>query len=290
MPHNYKKDCYDFNPFVKVHFSHGLREVGASLQFLHYDKDLIVEYYRKGTSYLRIEGNLYDIAEGDIVVLNPDEMHVSERKDPCYMEKIVLHINDGLLEQFGSERAVFFEKIARKAKGKGNLIPRDMAKNLGLANKIDECLNLAKEDTAEAEVLLSCKTIELLAIISGVVEKVEDINEQPVSSHKTVNKIIDYINRHYAEELTMDTIADRFHFSKYYISHLFKDFVGISPYDYLIARRLYVCNNLIRMGQTVKEACFTVGFSNYSNFYRLYKKHFKITPQQFKEQLKGENG
>jgi AraC-like DNA-binding protein len=29
-----------------------------------------------------------------------------------------------------------------------------------------------------------------------------------------------------------------------------------------------------------------VGFNNYSNFYRLYKKHLKITPQQFKEQLK----
>ena len=286
MSHAYKKDCYDTNPFVKVHYSHGLREIGATLQFLHYDKELIIEYYRKGTASLRIEGNFYDISEGDIVILNPDEMHVSERKDPCYMEKIVLHVSEGLISQFGMENPVFLKKIAKKAKGRGNLIPSETAKKLGLSKKIDECLNLAKEDTPEALVLLSCKTVEVLSAVSGLVEKEDAINAESAFSNKTVNKIIDYINRHYTEEITMDTIASRFHFSKYYISHLFKDYVGISPYDYLIARRLYTCNNLIRAGHTVKEACFSVGFSNYSNFFRLYKKHFNITPQQFKDQLK----
>ncbi len=287
MPNTYKKDCFDTNPFVKVHYSHGLRGVGATMQFLHYDKELIVEYYRKGTASLRIEGNLYDIGEGDIVVLNPDELHVSERKDPCYMEKIVLHISDGLLTQFGADRPLFLDKISRKAKGKGNLIPKESANSLGLAARIDECLTLAKEQTAEAEVLLSCKTVELLSILAALLEKVEQ-TDGAAYSNKTVNRIIDYINRHYTEDITMDTVADRFHFSKYYISHLFKDFVGISPYDYLTSRRLYACNNLIRAGYTVKEASLTVGFINYSNFYRLYKKHFQITPQQFKEQLKGE--
>lgn len=285
MPHSYKKDCFDSNPFVKVHYSHGLRTVGATLGFLHYDKDLIIEFYRKGEASLRIEGNLYDVGEGDVVILNPDEMHISERKDDCYMEKIVLHISEGLLSQFGADRQVFYEKIARKAKGRGNLISADTAKKLGISDKINKCLELATEGGAEAEVLLSCKAVELLFELSKLLENSPEENADALSN-KTVSKIIDYINRHYSEEVTLDTLAERFHFSKYYISHLFKDFAGISPYDYLIARRLYVCNNLIRGGSSVKEASFAVGFSNYSNFYRLYKKHFKITPQQFKEQIK----
>ena len=259
MPHSYKKDCFDSNPFVKVHYSHGLRSVGATLSFLHYDKDLIIEFYRKGEAYLRIEGNLYDISEGDVVILNPDEMHVSERKDNCYMEKIVLHIREGLLSQFGADSSVFYEKIARKAKGRGNLISAETAKKLGITDKINECLKLATEGGAEAEVLLSCKTVELLYELSKLLENVGEENADALSN-KTVSKIIDYINRHYSEEVTLDTLANRFHFSKYYISHLFKDFAGISPYDYLIARRLYVCNNLIRGGSSIKEASFAVGF------------------------------
>ncbi len=288
MQGTYKKDCYDQNPHVKVHYSHGIREVGATLPFLHYDKDLIIEYYRKGEASIRIEGNLYDIKEGDVVILNPDEMHVSERKDNCYMEKIVLHINDGLLGQFFADRSIFFEKISKKTKGKGNLIAAEVVKNFEIDKRIDSCLNLAKAYSEENNVLLCCKTIELLSIFTGIIQNTEEINVNTASSNNIVNKIIDYISRHYTEELSLDIIANRFHFSKYYISHLFKEYVGISPIDYLTVRRLYVVNNLIRSGASVKEASTMVGFSNYSNFFRLYKKYFKITPAHFKEQLKSE--
>lgn len=152
--------------------------------------------------------------------------------------------------------------------------------------EIDQCLRYAEDSSLESQVLLSCKIIELLAKISKFIVKNTNQDLSPTSSNITINKMIDYINRHYIEDITLDTLAERFHFSKYYISHLFKDYVGVSPYDYLIIRRLYMCNDLIRGKHTIKEACFLVGFHNYSNFYRLYKKHFKITPQQFKEQLK----
>ncbi|MBO5200579.1 MAG: helix-turn-helix transcriptional regulator [Clostridia bacterium] len=286
MQTDYKKECYDLNPHVKVHHSHGVRGVGATLQYLHYDKDLIIEYYRKGMASIRIEGNLYDICEGDIVLLNPDEMHVSERKDNCYMEKIVLHVSDELFDAFHIERKVFFETIARKAKGKGNLILSDTVKKLQIDKLMDRCLFLAKEYSEENSVLLYCKTIELLSLLKNLIVDTDEVNTNTHSSNKTVNKIIDYLNRHYNEEMTLDMLAERFHFSKYYLSHLFKEYVGISPGDYLIVRRLYVANNLIRGGVSVKEASLTVGFNNYSNFFRLYKKYFKITPQQFKEQLK----
>ena len=202
------------------------------------------------------------------------------------MEKIVLHVSEELLDAFHIERKVFFETIARKAKGKGNLILSDTVKKLQIDKLMDRCLFLAKEYSEENSVLLYCKTIELLSLFKNLIVDTDEVNTNTHSSNKTVNKIIDYLNRHYNEEMTLDLLAERFHFSKYYLSHLFKEYVGISPGDYLIVRRLYVANNLIRGGVSVKEASLTVGFNNYSNFFRLYKKYFKITPQQFKEQLK----
>lgn len=286
MHGNYKKECYDSNPHFKIHYSHGFWGCDATLNFPHYDKDLIVEYYRKGQSSIHIEGNLYNISEGDIVILNPDELHVSTKKDDSYMEKIVLHINESVLEQFGADRTVFLDTIAQKPKGIGNLLPSDVVEGLCINKTLNLCLTYAKENSLETQVLLTCQIIELLAQLSKYIENINNINTAPASSNKTVNQIMDYINRHYTEELTLNVLAAKFHFSKYYISHLFKDYVGISPYDYLIMRRLYICNNLIRSKHTIHEACLMVGFHNYSNFFRLYKKHFHITPQQFKEQLK----
>ena len=286
MYENYKKECYDVNPHYKLHYSQGFQESEATLNYLHYDKDLIIEYYRKGESSIHVEGNLYDIREGDIIILNSDELHVSTINDDCYIEKISLHINASLLYQFGLQKAVFFDDISKKKKGLGNLIPCDIVGKLGIDKELNTCLVYARENSIESQVLLSCKIIEILAKLSKLIDNSESTMLHPTSSNFMVNEILDYLNRHYTEDITLDVLADKFHFSKYYISHLFKDYVGISPYDYLIMRRLYICNDLIRGKHTIKEACFLVGFHNYSNFYRLYKKHLKITPQQFKEQLK----
>ena len=286
MYQKYIKECYNPNPHVSIHFSHGVFGEDATLNYLHYDKDLIIEFYRKGEASICIEGNLYNICEGDLVILNPDELHVSTKKENCYMEKIVLHISDTLVQQLGGDRTVFFDTISKKPKGIGNLISSDMVSELGIDEKINQCLAYARKNSLEAQILITCKVIELLSQFSTYVEKFDDANINSASSNKAVNQIMDYINRHYTEDITLESLAKRFHFSKYYISHLFKDYVGISPYEYLIMRRLYVCNNLIRGKHTVRQACFMVGFNNYSNFYRLYKKHFSITPQQFKEQLK----
>lgn len=281
----YKKDCYSPSSYIDIHYSHGAFEKKSNMNYLHYDKDLIIEFYRIGESEIHIEGNHYHINEGDMVILNPDEIHVSTRKDGSYFEKIVLHIKDTLLSPFGGDQKTFFDTILKKPKGMGNLIPAQTVKDLCLDRNIEQSLSLAEKGTFEAQMLITCKTIELLSELSKITETVDKTN-QPLSANKTVNQIIDYINKHYTENITLEFLSEKFHFSKYHIAHLFKSNVGISPYDYLILRRLYVCNNLIRANYTVKEACYSVGFHNYSNFYRLYKKHLNITPQQFKGQLK----
>ena len=285
MYESYKKECYDLNPHYKVHYSHGVQKYNEKLNHLHYDKDLVIEYFRKGTTSKRIEGNIYSIGEGDIVITTPAELHIPLRTDDCYIEKISIHISESLLSVFGGDQTVFFDKIVNTEKGIGNIIISDIVRELGLDKEFDQCLIYAEDFSLESQVLLSCKIIELLAAISKFIDKDAFKDLSPTSSNKIINQMINYINRHYTEDITLDTLAEKFHFSKYYISHLFKDYVGVSPYDYLIIRRLYICNDLIRGKHTIKEACFLVGFHNYSNFYRLYKKHFKITPQQFRRSI-----
>jgi len=70
-----------------------------------------------------------------------------------------------------------------------------------------------------------------------------------------------------------------------YLSHLFKDRVGMSLWNYVILRRLHRFNDLLQNGCSIEQACYEVGFQNYANFFRLYKKHMGLTPTQYKKQL-----
>ncbi len=282
MHTEYKKECYDTNPHCKLHYSQGIPMTDSTMYFLHYDKDLIIEYFRKGETSKRIEGNIYNISEGDLIITTPEELHVAIRTEFFYIEKISLHINESLLSAFGGDRTVFFDTLINKPKGVGNLILSDVVKELGMDKTLHECLAYAREDSLESQVLMNCKTIELLSKLSNLIEAGNGEGLAAPSSNRIVNDMINYINRHYTEDITLDILASKFHFSKYYISHLFRDYVGVSPYDYLITRRLYLFNDLVRQKQSIRQASFAVGFNNYSNFFRLYKKHFGITPQQFK--------
>lgn len=285
MQNNYKKECYDQNPHFKIHHSHGNYKSDLAINYLHYDKELIIEYFKNGQTSIKIEGNVYTVNDGDILITSPEELHFSTTKDGVFIEKISIHVNETLLSIFGGDRTVFFDKIVDKKKGVGNLINAETVKKFELDKTFNQCLTFAKNRSMESQVLLTCKIVEVLSIISKLIATDDNKKLSPTNGNEPVNLMIDYINKHYNEDITLEKLAEKFHFSKYYISHLFKDYAGVSPYDYLIIRRLYNFNDLVRGKTSISEACFLVGFNNYSNFFRLYKKHFKITPQQFKNSL-----
>lgn len=59
------------------------------------------------------------------------------------------------------------------------------------------------------------------------------------------NEVLDYIDSHYTEELTLDNIADFSGFSKYHFTRLFKQYTDSTFYDYLIYRRIKVAEELL---------------------------------------------
>lgn len=288
MNHDYKKDCFDANPHCKLHFSQGIPRADSAMNYLHYDENLIIEYFRKGQTSKRIEGNIYNIREGDLIITTPEELHVRIQTGDCYIEKISLHISEALLSAFGGNRTVFFDTIIKKEKGVGNLVQSDIVRETNIDILLDQCLEYARDSSPESQVLMNCKVIEVLSKLAKLLTASNNTGLPAPSSNKAVTEMINYINRHYTKDVTLDILAEKFHFSKYYISHLFRDYVGVSPYEYLITRRLYLFNDLIRQKQPIRQACFDVGFNNYSNFFRLYKKHFGITPQQFKLTVNGQ--
>ena len=96
--------------------------------------------------------------------------------------------------------------------------------------------------------------------------------------------LCDYINNHLEENLSLDRLADFFYVSKYHISHLFKDHMGISLHQYIIKKRLHASKNGILSGIPLKTLIYQYGFHDYTAFYRAFKKEFGLSPTEFREQ------
>ena len=101
--------------------------------------------------------------------------------------------------------------------------------------------------------------------------------------------ILDYINNHLSDDLTIDNLSERFFISRYHLMHLFKASTGYTVGNYITMKRLFFARAMIQTGTPVTEACYLSGFQNYSTFSRAYKKHFHTNAKN-REFSNGHNG
>ena len=95
------------------------------------------------------------------------------------------------------------------------------------------------------------------------------------------DRIMAYIEKNYAQHITIDDLARRFYVSNSTISHLFKQKMGVSIYRYITQRRLIAAKSLIEQKIPMEDISHQVGFADYSTFYRAFKQEFGISPRQF---------
>ena len=106
---------------------------------------------------------------------------------------------------------------------------------------------------------------------------------QPVAEKRELlDEIMSYVEDHLAGHITLDDTARQFHVSASTVSQLFRKRMGVSYYRFVTQRRLIAAKTLIKEGTALDTVAESVGFSDYSGFYRAFKQEYGISPTRFK--------
>ena len=98
----------------------------------------------------------------------------------------------------------------------------------------------------------------------------------------TLNRVIDYIQVHLAEDLTLTQLAAIAKVSPNYFAAQFKQSMGITPHKYVIQQRIAKAKELIIAGKgTLAEISNYVGFADQSHFTHHFKRMIGVTPKKF---------
>ena len=130
-------------------------------------------------------------------------------------------------------------------------------------------LNKVYAETLVLQLLLSC---------TRHLEHGGLITEQKASYNKKMLEVIRYINEHYMDDLSVETLSKRFFFSRYHLMRQFKEATGYTLHNYINNKRLLAARDAIKTGIPATTAAICCGFHDYSTFSRAYKKLFGAAP------------
>lgn len=104
---------------------------------------------------------------------------------------------------------------------------------------------------------------------------------EPLREHSLVDDILCYIDTHLSDSLSLENMAEQFHVSKSTITHLFRNQLRIPFYRCVVERRLLLAKSKMLRGLPMHQVCEECGFSDYSAFYRLFKKEYGLSPTEY---------
>lgn len=132
------------------------------------------------------------------------------------------------------------------------------------------------------ELMYQSLILQLLVMIKRIIES-DDMNNQIMDTKET-EMVRKYIERNYSEHITLDDLANACFTSKYYMSHIFKKDLGVSPIKYLIIKRIEESKVLLRTTDlTIAEVSEKVGYENITYFIQTFKKVVGKSPKEFRQ-------
>ncbi|MBO5144264.1 MAG: AraC family transcriptional regulator [Lachnospiraceae bacterium] len=118
----------------------------------------------------------------------------------------------------------------------------------------------------------------LYIIVSMLLSELTLIKQENISSG-ICQDISAYLNLHFTEDISLSQLAAALGYSKYHISHIFKETFGCSYSGYLKQLRAeYAMGLLTHSDMSVTEICFASGFNSLRTFYRAFDEVYQATP------------
>ena len=108
------------------------------------------------------------------------------------------------------------------------------------------------------------------------------MSEEKNKDFEKVKAAVKWIREHYAENVTLQTLANTLYTDKYALCRDFKRICGKTVTEYTNGYRCRLAAELIASGSTVAEAARSCGFENMSFFTKTFKKYMNVLPSSYK--------
>ena len=282
-------NTYKKKGFLHQHFRifHLKDTAMKEIPFHYHDFHKIIIFIDGEGQYI-IEGKNYPLKPRDILFVSAGEIHRPVTYPGKLYERIVIYVSQDFLTHWQNEQwnegEVDLSSCFLRAKESSSVMhmpkgtEHDLLFHMKKIEKVDKGQGFANELYTE---ILFIEFMILLnrALMTNQLEKLHEATYDP-----KVQLVLEYINSHLEEDLTVDLLADTVFVSKYHLMRKFKAETGYSVHQYISSKRLLLAKELLSTTSApITDICFQCGFKDYSTFSREFKKQFKISARKYRK-------
>ncbi len=232
----------------------------------------VIESGVGGTYY---HGTTYLAPPQSIIFMNPEEAHRCYSAEELPLSYRMLYPSVELVQQIVSETKIIDTPYFRDA----------VVQNQTLAQNIFS-LHIALEqarDRLEQQSLL----VEVFSVIFSYYAELKIPSIQSNQEHQAVRLIKEYLHDNFSSNISLEQLEKITHFNRSYIIRIFRQAVGMPPYNYLTQIRVRKAKQLLQEGISIADTAILVGMSDQSHLNRHFKRVFGITPGYYRSRLIG---
>lgn len=237
-----------------------------SIPHTHHFTELF--YVVSGQGSFLLDGTIFPISSNNLIIVSPGSEHTEQSLDANPLEYIALGV----------------EGITFSSAGNPNTqVIHNYSKDSDILTLLKLILHEA-QSALEDSPLICQNLLDILLIHILRYHKLISVPNNSTKMTKACSQIKYYLDANYSDTITLDLLAKKAHMNKYYIAHAFTQYTGMSPINYLNAKRIQVSKKLlIDTDYSIAQIASSIGFSSQSYFSQVFKKLTHVTPNEYRK-------
>ena len=225
-------------------------------------------YVRDGRGEFLLEDKIYPISKDDLIIVNPHINHTEISKETPPLSYFTVGV-EGVCFSFNDQKEYRIFNCRKKE-----------ADLLFYFNSLFQELDKQSEGYEKiCNYLLHILILQLQRITDSPFELITA--QHPSKECAYIKR---YLDSNYSENITLDHLSALSHLNKYYLSHEFTKYYGISPMNYLSRKRIDVCKELLEnTDYGISDIAHLVGFSSQSYLSQSFRKSCGMTAGTYRK-------
>ncbi len=254
---------------------------------LHHHDFYEIYFLVSGDVTYSIEGKIYRVMPGDVLFISPKELHqVFIKPDAEAYERYVLWIDPAMLARLSTENTNLEKCLNPNKEDYNNQLRAPIEYMNEIRNLMDSIYRESDCEGYGGDVLQESLIAQLLVLLNRLADSEGEKTEEYAYTSTLVAGVIDYVNEHYGEQLSLDDMAEQLYVSKYHLSHEFRKQMGTGVYHYIQKKRVQIARQFLAQGEKPNTVYRRCGFGDYAGFYRAFKAEYGAGPREFASSIK----